>query len=368
MLDIRCIAMQKNEGKNLEAWIKYHAYLFGIENIYILDNGSDDEETILILEKFEMIGCNVDKQYTGSNAFESKGNIINEIIRAWDEQDTYDFAIPLDVDEFIILFDENLSCRKKKIHDYFLYLKKTKQDQAFIMQNMLLNIPNEPGFFYPATVPKCFFRKNTIGLLDHGFHHPIAKHSNTPYYTQLGYVHLHNKPFDKLINSATRKLSHLVNLDDKESLKNYSGHGEHLVKYFFMTKKDYEKLYTEKGNIYFPSIMKIFELLSVDIKSIFGNNFTNIELPKLQTFFIRYPSVDNDTLYYFGFFNKYQYLNRNHDIKNANIDPLMHFCSLGYKEYRPLNDSDSKIALEKSDTNTNNFRLIEKEIRHLNFY
>ena len=37
---VACVTMQKNEDLCLEPWILYHGYLFGFENIFILDHNS----------------------------------------------------------------------------------------------------------------------------------------------------------------------------------------------------------------------------------------------------------------------------------------------------------------------------------------
>lgn len=36
-----CVMMQRNEVNALEPWTKYHAVLFGLENLYVIDHGSD---------------------------------------------------------------------------------------------------------------------------------------------------------------------------------------------------------------------------------------------------------------------------------------------------------------------------------------
>ena len=56
MARVRCITMQKDEGLLLDAWLRYYGYLFGFENIEVLDNGSRDRLTTGILEQFEAAG------------------------------------------------------------------------------------------------------------------------------------------------------------------------------------------------------------------------------------------------------------------------------------------------------------------------
>ena len=55
--------MQKNEADLLRPWVAYHAYLFGAENLYIFDNGSDDPDVIQQLEYVEGQGVTVDRSH-----------------------------------------------------------------------------------------------------------------------------------------------------------------------------------------------------------------------------------------------------------------------------------------------------------------
>ena len=104
MARVRCITMQKDEGLLLDAWLRYYGYLFGFENIEVLDNGSRDQLTRSILEQFEAAGVVVHRQYDTIEHFEGKGGIVAGIIEGWDEAGGYDFAVPCDVDEFLVLF------------------------------------------------------------------------------------------------------------------------------------------------------------------------------------------------------------------------------------------------------------------------
>lgn len=366
---VKCITMQKNEGHNLEAWMKYHSYLFGYENIYIIDNGSSDKKTIDLLNMYERMGCNISYKYNDKNSFEQKGNIINDIIREWDINEKYDYVIPIDCDEYIIYYDEQPSCSRELI---FEYLDKVKEIKApFLIKRMFLNVPSNPGFFVPREVPKSFFRKGTIGYLDHGFHHPISKNNEIPFDSKLSYIHLHNKSFRDVISAAKEKLCHLVDVNDLEALNKYSGHGEHLTAYFSMSESEYINKYSEIGNVYFPEFVNILNILGSDTKNIFGGEFINLILPKNHSYLVRAPSMDNNEYYLFGFFNKYQYMERNYDVRGVNIDPLWHFCEFGYKEYRPMNTSNSNAKISKEIFNYMNVKEINKlniEIKNLNSY
>ena len=52
---LKIFLMTKNEPELLESWIKYHGYIFGLDNIYVLD-GSDDSRVLRVYEKFQPLG------------------------------------------------------------------------------------------------------------------------------------------------------------------------------------------------------------------------------------------------------------------------------------------------------------------------
>lgn len=94
MKQIKLFCMQKDEEDILDEWILYHSYLFGIENIHIIDNHSE-QQSQNILNYYKQKGLNV---YTRSD-YSKKGDYLCELIK--ENCNDYDIAIPLDLDEFI---------------------------------------------------------------------------------------------------------------------------------------------------------------------------------------------------------------------------------------------------------------------------
>src|SRR5471030_579275 len=98
--------MQKDETYLLEPWLVYHGHLFGFENLFVFDNGSASLEVRHILARFTREGVNVDWGYASRRDFLAKGELIGGLIRTLDQRGEYDFLIPLDCDEFIVLRTE----------------------------------------------------------------------------------------------------------------------------------------------------------------------------------------------------------------------------------------------------------------------
>ncbi|QNT77571.1 hypothetical protein JGUZn3_03140 [Entomobacter blattae] len=347
MLTIRCIMMEKNELTLLEPWILYHSSLFGFENLTIIDNGSTCPEIHTLLDYYEKKGCCILRTFTTKQDFIDKGKIVKNIIQEWDKNnDHYDFAIPLDCDEFLAFFGNNILLEKEDIINQFQYL--LNYDGTFLLHRILLNDPTHTGFFKPQIIRKSFFRPNTIVNLDNGYHEPQTIYDRKLIFTNFMYIHLHNRPnFSDLKKFSSEKLAPFVNISDLENLKNYTGIGSHLISDFFHSEEDYKNQYRNTGMLYLRDFIVKMHQLGCNIEKIFGHNenklscYTNIKkvkMPKpLSNFLVcffkdkrlilegydelfykkKYPDINNDTYY--------------------TIWPLVHFSNLGYHEGRISN-------------------------------
>jgi hypothetical protein len=99
--------MQKNEGTLLRPFLRYHAALFGAENIYVVDNGSTDLAVIGELAAAEREGVCIDRTHGTIEDYLAKGNIIGDLVKRLDQDEKYDFYILLDCDEFVVLRQGN---------------------------------------------------------------------------------------------------------------------------------------------------------------------------------------------------------------------------------------------------------------------
>jgi len=92
--------MQKDEDDILEDWILYHGYLFGFDNLYIIDNESKPTTKCLdILKKYQKLGLH----WSQESDYTKKGFYLCQLIK--NTADQCDIAIPLDIDEFIAIGD-----------------------------------------------------------------------------------------------------------------------------------------------------------------------------------------------------------------------------------------------------------------------
>lgn len=100
---LKIFLLTRNDTKFIEDWILYHGFLFGLENLYILD-GSDCQEALDIYAKFKPLGLNVHFSSSGLNQL---ANEMTQLMHA--HKGTDNFLIKLDTDEFIALADTFLT-------------------------------------------------------------------------------------------------------------------------------------------------------------------------------------------------------------------------------------------------------------------
>jgi hypothetical protein len=242
-MKIACLMMQKNELALLDTWIRYHGSLFGYENLFIFDNGSEIEEINSILHKHIRRGISLQKAFRGKKDFFNKGHILGEYIKFLDQTADYDFFVPLDCDEFLAVQSEEdeILCQKGPIVDEFLKYENTVQ--ALQIKGSYFNIPRDKEKFYFYPEQKLLFRSKTFAFMDEGFHVGRTVFSNTPILTNFVHLHYANKPFELGKSHAQEKLVGLVDNFSKENMLSYNGPGEHLKRFFVQTKEQYESAY-----------------------------------------------------------------------------------------------------------------------------
>jgi hypothetical protein len=210
-MKIKLFTFQKNELDILDDWILYHSYLFGEDNIHIIDHDSDDE-CLEILEKYN---TNY-KTYTG-NFYRKHRELTKEMVKYKKEAD---ILIPLDLDEFICFDDSRndipeIDTNREKIIDeianlpdnhkykftYFHVLDHSREyNDPLIEMNKFWKekVPNMNGkTFYPAKIFKNTDQGNHRGAL-------VGKYNKNIHFSKLGIMHFHVRGFhhfkSKMVN------------------------------------------------------------------------------------------------------------------------------------------------------------------------
>jgi hypothetical protein len=256
--------MQKDETHLLSHWIEYHGNLFGLENLYVYDNGSSNLGCLEVIDKYKKLGVHFYFEFDSQADFLNKGKILGNKILELEATNEYDFFIPLDCDEFIGTISDVgvISCDRKIIHDELDMHGKTEDILLFRYQ--LYNSVFSSMWFSRRYWPKIFFRSGTFGWLDQGYHHGKSKNGSGEHKTNLIQFHLHNKPFSTVQAHTLRKLSARLGDKSREEILNYVGAGQHVIKYLRMDEHQYWNHFLRTSHQQIPALMNAFSSLGLD--------------------------------------------------------------------------------------------------------
>lgn len=262
-----CVMMQRNEEDCLEPWLRYHGYLFGYYNLFVLDHGSTIPAVLQTLERYRRLGVHVSALPADAD-FKRKGEFVSAVLQQADSTGLYDLLFPLDCDEFVVMRDETgrPSCERAGLLAYFESLA-AETAMLQVCENFL-NTLGHPGIFFALPYQKVFFTRGGCGHVDEGAHTGVSPRSAQTKSTRIVYVHFHHAAYEKLQRKSLEKLRHYVSADDRATLAAYEakrGVGWHLVLNLRRTKEEYMSIMVPGGlSIEFPEIVTIFELLGID--------------------------------------------------------------------------------------------------------
>lgn len=220
---VKVVCLTRDEYDILEDFLLYYGYLFGYENIVLIDNKSTDPRVLEIFEKYKSKGVTIEYDETPMGL---QGSIMTRYLHKY--KDTCELLLPIDTDEF--LFDANSYInrtnaidREKILHT----LRNIPQDCTILqVSNYLQSIPdkNHPQFknqkhtrppreivHFADTyhhISKLFFRSNAFVSVGDGQHSGNASHGYRAI-VPLGFYHCHDVGERRVIEKA-RALLHAV--------------------------------------------------------------------------------------------------------------------------------------------------------------
>lgn len=197
MKSIKLFTMVKDENDIVEDWLRYHGFIFGFTNLFVIDNFSTDG-TFQILQKYQ-------KKYNinlfRKKDYRLKGKYMDELVSKF--KNNIDLAYPLDIDEFIILF--NRENNKINISNIRVYLNSLSTDFNIYKTNYIgstISCNNNYGYHRACAeckygiyldygnMAKSFINlKKWTGSIDHGNHIPNEKFM----LTNLCLLHFHSR-------------------------------------------------------------------------------------------------------------------------------------------------------------------------------
>jgi hypothetical protein len=191
---VKIFTMVKDEVDIVREWIIYHGDIFGYSNLYIIDNYSSDGTWELLQEYKNTIHI-----YRLPN-YNLKGKYMTLLIQKFCKNE---FAFPVDIDEFIVLYnkkDNSINCDTENIMNYLYQLKRNISNKVYKMNyiqskilkkngcdNAIIETTNgnydDRGSDAKTFVFSSFFKDE----LDHGNHY----HTNSYILSHICLVHYH---------------------------------------------------------------------------------------------------------------------------------------------------------------------------------
>ena len=253
--------MQRNEELCLHPWLAYHGYLFGFDNLFVLDHGSDLSTVKSTLALFERFGAHVLRLPASAN-YAEKGAMVSAMLGRADAAKRYDLLFPLDCDELVMMRDEagQPSCEKAGLLKYLATLRGAAA--PLLVTENFLNSLHSLGGFWSLPYQKVFFTGGHIVEVDHGSHSCVVP-TPPPVPTRIVYAHYHHKPHAMQQRMSREKLRPYVDVDDRAALEAFRGVGWHLVLHLLKTEDEYQDIMTG-GSVQFPELPALLETLGVN--------------------------------------------------------------------------------------------------------
>ena len=215
-LKIKIGTMVKDEDDIIADWITYYGSIFGFSNLHIIDNYSTDN-TYKICKQFLSKGITLSRK----SDYKKKGLYMTEIMRNTE----CDIFIPVDIDEFIIYYEQQKDCISvKNIIDYLQSLVSSRY--AFFKMNYInpIKTNNMTGlktFTHGEVIDyninaKTFINKHNISknfIFDHGNHVQVMDYKMTKLYL----IHYHQREHSQVLKKIHNNVSGLGH--DSDNLK-----------------------------------------------------------------------------------------------------------------------------------------------------
>ncbi|EHH68693.1 glycosyltransferase family protein [Gluconobacter morbifer] len=308
---IRCVMMQRNEGDKFARWLSHYAGLFGFENLTILDNGSTDPFTLALLAQAERQGSTIRREFSSNGDFANRGHHVANIIREWDANSEYDFALPVTCHELLaVCTDRGLSLATSDIHAEFESL--LNEQSALRLEFSLFNVPGKPGWYAPARhYTKDFLPAGSIQSCDNDNHTLLSALAPGHRSTRFTYFHDYHTTYEAWqlkLRTLAGGHTETGSLDALRPYLSTTNPDQALtVGNFLLTEKEYTGLYDNEIQIFAPT----------------GSS---------SVITMRHGSAEP------VIWNGEDYLRLNPDIASSTLGPLGHYLMSGYQENRQISD------------------------------
>lgn len=223
---IKIFSFVKDEADKIQDWIRYHSYLIGIENIFVVDHMSTDG-TYEILQKYK--GLNLTRSDV---PFTKKSEVLSSLMKS-----KQGFLIPLDADEFLCYKNnDNIVCDSNVIKTYISKLPIGSYRYKF---HQLDVIPKETDVKDPLVeltefktkwfndwqlYAKTFYHSSTFISTDQGNHNGSVIGRGNNFITDLTIIHFDVYDYNHFCKKVIRGATSYGHINNRKLI---SGKGKH---------------------------------------------------------------------------------------------------------------------------------------------
>jgi len=245
--------MVKNEVDIVKDWVVYHTSIFGLKNVFVVDNMSTDGT----YEVLKSLNVSVFR----SNDYRKKGVYMTNFSKKFSNE----VIVPIDIDEFITVYDGRGAVSCELILPYFSILPKAAvykmnyvQVQCSKDYSRATLEATRGEFDDQGSFAKSFFNTSLFkGNIDHGNHYK----TNNYFLSRFVLVHYHNRNKSQIVKKTKDNIQGLgYDLNNRTQLQhiiNHHGDGNHHVKNWLkMMDGTYEFPYSPYGNVDITALAK----------------------------------------------------------------------------------------------------------------
>ena len=171
---VKIFTMVKGEVDIVREWIIYHGDMFGYKNLYVIDNLSLDGTWEILKEYKNQINIFRLPHY------KLKGIYMTKLIKQFCNNE---FAFPIDIDEFIVLYNKNTNTINCDTQSVVNYLNRLPLRAVYKMNYIYSKVIIDAGYdnaiveatngyvSHYGTMAKSFIQTSLFnGIIDHGNH------------------------------------------------------------------------------------------------------------------------------------------------------------------------------------------------------
>lgn len=378
---IKVFTVTKDEYDLIEDFIEFYGYIFGYNNLTIIDTGSTNS---YVLEYYKKIILEKNVKIVFENGYEGgkQGDFFTKYMTIEKNKNSCDFLLGLDTDNFIILpntehiipeqyinYFENLDKQHNKFCIHGTLDSVVDVESPFYVNNKYLRpAMNCEKFFKSATVHTCFYRTQNFCVTYNGNHQGVTSPDNDPLYTDLTVIHYNDTGS---FRNKERCINIIINYKYIKNYIFYDDFESSLINYINICK------FVTNNDIRQCGVHRIIQSYSFSLKDFvyeLFKKYSNKEFCTIENI-IKYVFCDECILEYIDNYDTkndfWDKIGINFEFSNVNTEKLLYYFGnpifVNKRSQYTAKNMISDFELFFKNKNTDEKTLLTKEEVYKNF-